>query len=61
MPIRHCKQSLLLVAGDLTSDHSEEAFDEFYYWFEAQEYTKKIYIAGNAFLFEEALHNLDIE
>lgn len=38
---------LLIVAGDLTSDHSQQAFDEFDQWLYNQEYRYKIVIAGN--------------
>ena len=34
---------LLIVAGDLTSDHSPFAFSEFFDWLKAQNYRKKVY------------------
>lgn len=35
---------LLIVAGDLTSDHSIEAFFEFCHWIDNQDYKKKVVI-----------------
>jgi 3',5'-cyclic AMP phosphodiesterase CpdA len=38
---------LLIVAGDLTARDLPEEVDAFYLWLEAQDYKKKIFIAGN--------------
>lgn len=38
---------LLIVAGDLTGDHSRLSMEDFFNWLNAQEFTKKIMIAGN--------------
>jgi len=38
---------LLIIAGDLTSDHSIHSFIEFLDWINSQEYKKKIFIGGN--------------
>lgn len=38
---------LLIVAGDLTVNDSRSEYDKFFDWFACQEYTKKLYIAGN--------------
>jgi Icc-related predicted phosphoesterase len=38
---------LLIVTGDLTARDTDEELDEFDNWLDAQEYKKKIFIAGN--------------
>jgi Calcineurin-like phosphoesterase len=38
---------LLIVAGDMTSNHSPKQWAVFYKWLEAQQYRKRIYIGGN--------------
>lgn len=38
---------LLIVAGDLTAQHTKNEFYEFAEWYQAQNYKKKVIIAGN--------------
>lgn len=38
---------LLIVAGDLTARHAKKEFTEFGEWYHAQDYKKKILVAGN--------------
>ena len=41
------KGDLLILAGDLTSNDTPRAWEDFFYWLSKQNYSKKIFISGN--------------